>query len=580
MECEYTKYEPIFGSWYITKQLGQGSEGKLFEIQKKDALGHVSFSAMKAITIPGDEEARKAILSRCIRQEDLEAYYQEAVSANVREYRLMYQLKGNSHIVSYEDHQVIRHDDDAGWDILIRIEKLTPLIDHILESPLTVREVARLGLDICKGLVYCQQNGIVHRDIKPDNIFLSNSGDYKLGDFGIAQILEYTHTIHSRKGTYTFMAPEVFRGEGYGSNVDIYSLGLVMYKYLNDSRSPFLPQYPELFTTDDEDDALAKRISGKEIPPPAHGSRRLKQIILKACRFHAEDRYQSAQEMLDDLEALIHDKDWGKEPDEHLHTSSESGLLSDIKHRHNKLETGRLSAGQRRRRRRIASVCLALILCGAAACFVVWKTIPRHVTDIEGISADTKIYIGDELTPEYSVEPKRFSDEKITFTSSDDSIFTVDKNGHMRALSVGDAVLTMKAKDYTESVQITVIPKVTSIDNVDDTIKLKVGKSTTLKPALSPEKFSSESISYNMSDTDIATVSADGTVKAIAAGKTTLTISSGGCTKRIVVKVEKPVQPKQQQKTTVTTPSSNTKTPSKPSGSNGYFDSGDDEYFY
>ena len=356
-DCDYKKYEPIFGSWHITRRLGQGSEGQLFEITRKDALGHVSDSALKAITIPGDEDAQKAILARGIRREDLEEYYQEALSDNVREYRLMYKLKGSSYIVSYEDHQIIRHTDDAGWDILIRLEELTPLIDHVLENPLTPEGVCRMGIDICRGLTFCQENSIIHRDIKPENIFVAPSGNYKLGDFGIAQILEYTHTAYSRKGTYTYMAPEVFRGLGYGSTVDIYSLGLVMYKYLNDGRGPFLPPYPEMFTTEDEELALAKRISGKELPPPRCGSERLKGIVLKACSARVDDRYQKAEDMLAELEDVLASGDCGV--DESAEGSAIRGTVpgrtpagAQRTGRRERKDpgAGRLSAGQRRRR--------------------------------------------------------------------------------------------------------------------------------------------------------------------------------------------------------------------------------------
>ncbi len=549
MDCAYTKYEPIFGSWHITRQLGQGSEGQLFEISRKDALGHVSFSAMKAITIPGDEEAQKAVLARGIRKEDLEAYYQDAVSNNVKEYRLMYKLKGNSHIVSYEDHQIIRHTDDAGWDILIRIEKLTPLIDHVLENPLSAADVAQMGADICEGLVYCQKNGIVHRDIKPDNIFLADSGDYKLGDFGIAQILEYTHTAYSRKGTYTYMAPEVYRGTGYGITVDIYSLGLVMYKYLNDGRNPFLPPYPEMFTPDDEDVALAMRITGKDLPAPAHGSEELQRIVLKACSFESEDRYQNAQEMLKDLQKLIADENWGDESDSKAGGVGQSGSEDGSRTGHGRPakrtkrtnpETGRLSAGQRRRQRMLAIAVTAIIVCAAVAGAVIWKMTPKKITEISGISADTKIYIGDTLKPDYTILPERFADEPITFASSDENVLTVDKNGALHALAVGDAVLTLKAKNYSREITVSVIPKVTNIAGISDTIELETGKSTVLKPLPEPEKFAGEKVTYTVKDPKVATVSEAGEIKAVKAGETNVTVSAGGFVRTITVKVTDP----------------------------------------
>lgn len=71
----------------------------------------------------------------------------------------------------------------------------------------------RLGIDICKALELCQKYNVIHRDIKPENIFVSGSGDFKLGDFGIARTIERASSGLSKKGTYNYMAPEVYRGK-------------------------------------------------------------------------------------------------------------------------------------------------------------------------------------------------------------------------------------------------------------------------------------------------------------------------------------------------------------------------------
>lgn len=82
------------------------------------------------------------------------------------------------------------------------------------------------------------RNTILYTGIKPSNIFVSDNGDFKLGDFVVARTLEKTSSGLSKKGTYTYMAPEVFRGESYGASVDTYSLGIVMYKLLNNNLEP------------------------------------------------------------------------------------------------------------------------------------------------------------------------------------------------------------------------------------------------------------------------------------------------------------------------------------------------------
>ena len=69
------------------------------------------------------------------------------------------------------------------------------------ENPLTQDEVVKMGIDVLSALEFCHRSNILHRDIKPDNIFVSNFGEYKLGDFGIAREGGGRITTMSQKGT-------------------------------------------------------------------------------------------------------------------------------------------------------------------------------------------------------------------------------------------------------------------------------------------------------------------------------------------------------------------------------------------
>ena len=173
--------------------------------------------------------------------EQAEAYFYSVVESVVREFAIMARLKGTGHVVNYEDHTVIRRQDKLGWDILIRMELLTPLLPYAMAHPFSRRDVIQLGIDLCRALELCQKYNVIHRDIKPENIFVSENGDFKLGDFGIARTIEHSGLGLSKKGTYNYMAPEVYRGNDYGFNVDLYSMGLVLYRLLNKNRLPFLP---------------------------------------------------------------------------------------------------------------------------------------------------------------------------------------------------------------------------------------------------------------------------------------------------------------------------------------------------
>ena len=304
----YKKYEPLFGSWEIVKLIGEGSFGKVYEMKREDFAGEYK-AALKAITIPQNESEVKSLMYDGMDEASATTYFKNLVKEIVSEFVLMSKLKGNSNVVSYEDHVVIAQKEGLGWDILIRMELLTPLMEYARANTFTRKDVINLGIDMCKALEICQKSNIIHRDIKPENIFISEYGDFKLGDFGIARTIEKTSGGLSKKGTYTYMAPEVYKGEDYGSAVDIYSLGLVMYRMLNENRTPFLPAYPAPITHTDRDNALVKRMSGTQCPKPCGADGRLAEIVLKACAYSPKDRYSSPMQMRGELEAILYNKE-------------------------------------------------------------------------------------------------------------------------------------------------------------------------------------------------------------------------------------------------------------------------------
>lgn len=303
---QYKEGTTVFGSWTIQRKIGEGSFGQVFEIQRKD-FGQTYRAALKVITVPQNEAELHGALEEGMTREQAEQYFYSVVEDIVREFAIMAKLKGTANVVGYEDHTVTRNSDGIGWDILIRMELLNPLLPYAYQHPFSRRDIIRIGIDMCKALELCQKYNIIHRDIKPENIFVSDNGDFKLGDFGIARTVEKTVSGMSKKGTYNYMAPEVYRGNEYGFGVDIYSLGIVLYRLLNKNRLPFLPPSPEPITYHSRESALARRMSGEVIPFPHHAEGRLAEIVLKACAFSPKDRYSSPAQMRQELEAILYD---------------------------------------------------------------------------------------------------------------------------------------------------------------------------------------------------------------------------------------------------------------------------------
>ena len=286
--------------WEIVRMLGRGSYGTVLQVRRTDIAG-TSHAAIKVISIPAGAEELISLRAEGWSDAEIRNHLRKTAQDFAAEVRLMEAVKGHTNIVSIEDYKVVEHPEVLQWYILIRMELLTPLQMRIQAQPLSEAEVVKLGVDLCSALSVCRRHNIVHRDIKPENIFINSTGDFKLGDFGVARSMERLTTGFTRTGTYTYMAPELFNGTLASSKlnavarVDIYSLGMVLYVLTNYNRIPFLPD-GQMPSAQERADALALRMRGGKLPPPACASKQLAEVILKACAYRSEDRYQSAYE--------------------------------------------------------------------------------------------------------------------------------------------------------------------------------------------------------------------------------------------------------------------------------------------
>ena len=178
---------------------------------------------------------------------------------------------------------------------------------RLVAGPLLEREVLRLGTQLADGLDAAHSQGVVHRDLKPGNIRLSQDSRIKILDFGIAQFVHpqtdsgetATLTLPNEiVGTVAYMAPEQIRGHRADVRTDIYSTGIVLYEMATGKR-PF---------TDTSGPQLISAILEQPPSPPSsrnHGiSPALESIIVKAIDKDPERRYQSARELRIDLERL------------------------------------------------------------------------------------------------------------------------------------------------------------------------------------------------------------------------------------------------------------------------------------
>ncbi len=290
-----SRMEHSWPGWETVRLLERGSDGAVYEIER-DLFGSKEKAALKVIPVPQDEsgalgesgsdalEQLREIMSRCARISSLNAC---------------------SNIVSYQDIRCSRCDDGLAWTVLIKTELLKPLKG---DPTATVSEelVIRVGADISRALVCCEEHGLLHGDIRPEHIYYASDGSYKLGGFVGADA--QPSAAAPEHGVMEFSSPERCSGRAYGPESDVYSLGLVLYWMLNWHRTPFLPLPPVSPDEAEKAAALRRRIDGEAIPAPRFGGEELRRIVLKACAFDPADRYRSAQEMLQELEALSRER--------------------------------------------------------------------------------------------------------------------------------------------------------------------------------------------------------------------------------------------------------------------------------
>lgn len=293
---------PVWNEWTLTELIGEGAFSKVYRAEKHTD-GAFDTAAIKVISIPSDERQLRALTCDGLSEKETEDFLYSLVKGYTTEIKLMTSFRSCPNVVSILDHTICRKKDSVGWDIFIRMELLTPLDRYISSTKPNEAMIIRLGSDICSALSAFSSASpkIVHRDIKPTNIFVSDFGTFKLGDLGSAREILSSCESYTRLASGEFTPPESANSNEYNELSDIYALGLVMYKLANRNLLPFVTSASD---AQSRREAYEERFSGREIPLPCGVSTELGKIICKACAFRPEDRFRSAGEFSRALSSL------------------------------------------------------------------------------------------------------------------------------------------------------------------------------------------------------------------------------------------------------------------------------------
>jgi serine/threonine protein kinase len=202
------------------------------------------------------------------------------------------------HIVHIEE--VSRQDDSTWFTMDLYPDTLAARLDR--EGKLEEDQIIQFAHDIAAALSFAHEQGIIHRDIKPDNILLTDQGEAVLTDFGIARAISgyvaatgFNMTI----GTPHYISPEQAQGRPLDGRSDLYSLGITLYR----AATGELP-----FKSKDWFDLARMHVEAKPEPPRnlrPELMRRLERIILKCLAKHPDDRYATADDLIKDLEDTV-----------------------------------------------------------------------------------------------------------------------------------------------------------------------------------------------------------------------------------------------------------------------------------
>ena len=205
-------------------------------------------------------------------------------------------MLSHPNIVSVYD---VSHSDDVEYIVMELVDGIT-LKQYLQKTgALSAGEVLSFTTQIAKALDHAHNKGIIHRDIKPQNIMLFKDGMIKVADFGIASLQnDIEDSSDETVGSVHYIAPEQARGAAPDARSDIYSLGIVMYEMLTGK----LP-----YVGNSEAEVAVMHMNTETVPPRSiipEIPEELERICLKAMNSDIDARYQTAAELLDDLEAF------------------------------------------------------------------------------------------------------------------------------------------------------------------------------------------------------------------------------------------------------------------------------------
>ena len=273
MATLYNQYNQNFGKYEILEELGRGGMGVVYKA-RDPAIGRLV--------------ALKTLTAGCAANPDLlKRFYREAQAAG----RL-----NHPNIITIFDLGEVDNTPYIAMSFL-EGETLERTIDERLA--LTVAQKLNIILQLCRGLDFAHKHGVVHRDVKPANVFLGNDGLVKVLDFGIVHIAATSMTSTGLViGTVPYMSPEQVTGQHVDLRSDIFSVGTVCYELLTYVRPFDGPNLPAVMYKIVHERPVLPGSLASDIPPE------LEQAVMRCLEPRPENRFQTLEDFVLEMEPL------------------------------------------------------------------------------------------------------------------------------------------------------------------------------------------------------------------------------------------------------------------------------------
>lgn len=263
--------------WELQDFLRVSSYGKVYRA-KSETDGKPVYAAIEIITVPPDQSSIDSARFQGIKEDTLRSYLDKFKDDLIWEMTMLKKVSSR-HLVKIDDMITNENEQSPGWTGYIRTEVYTPLKTYFENNKLNQDEIVKMARDVYEALSAAGAYGMVHGDINPNNIFVSDTGSFLLGGFGVRRCVEKAWGAQSGGD---FDAPEVYEEGKYSPQSDIFSLGMVMAYLLNGGCLP----------------------SGKNLSIINGADEQILEIIKKATAYDPNERFSSAVEMRAALDKL------------------------------------------------------------------------------------------------------------------------------------------------------------------------------------------------------------------------------------------------------------------------------------